>query len=438
MGLEEEVNYSPQRGELVTVVVMRELTRGRVYTREGVGGYKDGGVRDLAPPTPAEPLNAAANQKIGLSPRCNLEGRSTPKGGRISPTLRVPVVGVDGEPLMPTTPQRARKLLRNKAAEKRWNKLGQFYLQMLKQVGVERQPMCLAIDTGSKWDGLAVVTRKQVVTTAELVLPSGITKKIKTRKQMRKARRYRKTPCRAERFNNRRRPEGWLAPSQKAKVDFRIKIVDELCRLYPIDRFAVEDVRFNHYHKRWGRHFSMVEIGKARFYEHLRGLGSLNLYDGVETAEWRQRLGLPKNSRKSALEWDAHASDAVAIGCAEMGCNDSAPPEFWVWKRFQNARRQLHRFKTEKGGVRRRYGGTVSAHPFKKADVVMWRGQLARVGGSMNGRISLHAFTLKNRRITQNARLGDCTRLFNQQVFNSREILLVPALPEGRSLFGGS
>jgi hypothetical protein len=327
---------------------------------------------------------------------------------------------------MPTTPQRARKLLKSGMAKKCWNRFGQFYIQMLEQVGIKKQPVYLAVDTGSKWDGLAVLTKKQVLTTAELVLPSGIAEKIEVRGRMRRARRYRKTPRRAKRVDNRRRPEGWLAPSQKAKVDFRTKIVNELCKIYPIDRFAVEGVRFDHYKKRWGKHFSTVEIGKAKFYEHLRRLGNLILYSGVQTAEWREKLGLPKNPRKSALEWDAHASDAVAIGCAETGCENPAPPEFWVWKRFQNARRQLHRFEPEKGGVRRRYGGSLSVRPFKKSDVVMWRGQLARIGGYTDGGISIHAFTLKNKRIARGAKPEDCARLFNQRVFGLHQAPIPP------------
>jgi hypothetical protein len=270
---------------------------------------------------------------------------------------------------MPCRPSKARKLLARNLAEKRWNRLGQFYLRLRfdpKSEPNRGQPVCLAVDTGSRWDGLAVVTGKHVLTTAELVLPSGIAKKLETRRQMRRARRYRKTPRRAERFDNRRRPEGWIAPSQKAKVDFRIKIVDGLCRLYPVDRFAVEDVRFDHYRKRWGKHFSTVEIGKTRFYEYLRSIGRLNLYAGAETAEWRKKLKLPKNSRKSALRWDAHASDAVAIGCAETGCTVPAPPEFWVWRRFQNARRQLHKLKFKRGGARWREGELSAFVPSKR------------------------------------------------------------------------
>ena len=88
--------------------------------------------------------------------------------------------------------------------------------------------------------------------TAMLELPTGIAEKLENRRQLRRARRSRNCRRRPKRFNNRKRPEGWIAPSQKAKVDFRLKIISELCKLYPITGFAVEDVAFDHYRKRWG------------------------------------------------------------------------------------------------------------------------------------------------------------------------------------------
>jgi hypothetical protein len=295
----------------------------------------------------------------------------------------------------------------------------------------------LAVDTGSKWDGMAVLSKKGVLTSGMLVLPSRVVEKLEQRREMRRARRYRKTPRRAKRFDNRRRPEGWIAPSQKSKVDFRINVVDELRKLYPVSVFAVEDVRFNHYKNHWGKFFSTVEIGKAKFYEHLRRFGELKLYSGIETTKFRERLSLPKNSRKSALEWNTHAVDAIAIGCADIGCPNPYPSEFWVWKRFEYARRQLHRLKPGKKGIRRRYGGSWSIPPFKKGDVVQHRRRLVRVGGFMDGRVSLHSFGLRNKRFTQNAKAEDCTRLFNQQVFNRREIPQFLPPINGVGFFGG-
>jgi len=404
---------------------MQTLTRRLGESRvSGVADYKNARVRDLALDNSAEPLNAIAGLAASLSPLCNVEGRSTLTG---EPVIgRVPVVSLSGRPLMPCRPSKARKLLEKGLAEKRWSKLVQFYLRLKfdpKSEPNKGQQVCLAADTGSKWDGVAVLSKQGVLTSGMLVLPSKVADKLKQRRQMRRARRYRKTPRRAKRFDNRRRPDGWIAPSQKAKVGFRIKVVDELCKLYPVSQFAVEDVKFNHYRKRWGKHFSTVEIGKTMFYKHLRKFGDLSLYTGVQTAEWRDKLGLPKNYRKNSLTWDSHAVDAIAIGCAESGCENPYPPEFWVWKRFEYTRRQLHRLEPEKGGVRRRYGGSWSIPPFKKGDVILWHGRLARVGGFMDGKVSLHSFGLRNKRLTQNAIPNECTKLFNQQIFNKSEQL---------------
>jgi len=76
----------------------------------------------------------------------------------------------------------------------------------------------------------------------------------------------------------------------------------------------------------------------------------------------------------------------------------------------------------DKGGVRRRYGGSWSIPPFRKGDVVLWHGKLARAGGYLDKhRISLHSFGLKNKRFTQATNPNECTRLFNQHIFSRQE-----------------
>lgn len=408
------------------MVVLRQQLTSRLGLQSQVSGvesYKNVRMQDLVRTSSAEPLNAMAVVKPRnlCFPR-NDEGRSTRTGE--TAIGRIPVVSASGKPLMPCRPSKARKLLVRGLAEKHWNKLGIFHIRLKFEPKSELnkgQPLCLAVDVGSKWDGVATLSKKGVLTSGMLVLPSKIAEKLKQRREMRRARRYRKTPRRAKRFDNRHKPNYWIAPSQKAKVDFRAKIVNELYKLYPISRFAVEDVRFNHYKKCWGKYFSTVEIGKARFYQHLRELGRLTLYSGIETSNLREKFGLPKNPVKRELSWDTHSVDAIAIGCAEIGCENPYPPEFWVWKRFEYARRQLHRLKPDKGGVRKRYGGSWSIPPFKKSDVVRWHGKLARVGGYMDGKLSLHSFGLRNKRFTQNASPDECTRLFNQQIFYKSE-----------------
>jgi len=39
----------------------------------------------------------------------------------------------------------------------------------------------------------------------------------------------------------------------------------------------------------------------------------------------------------------------------------------------------------------------------------------------MDGQVSLHSFGLRNKRFAQNANPNECTRLFNQEIFNRLE-----------------
>ncbi len=50
---------------------------------------------------------------------------------------------------------------------------------------------------------------------------------------------------RASRFDNRRRPEGWLAPSLQHRVDTTTDWVRRLCRIAPVRRIDMELVKFD-------------------------------------------------------------------------------------------------------------------------------------------------------------------------------------------------
>jgi hypothetical protein len=308
---------------------------------------------------------------------------AVPKGTKLSgergrmPTKRVPVVAKDGTPLTPCTPAKARKLIAGGVAKKKWSKLGIFYIQMLVDTRKETPEMCLGIDPGSKYDGYAVVSEKEIQQTGMSILPRMVRKKIEQRREMRRTRRFRKTWRRPCRFDNRRRKEGWIAPSQKSKVDFRLKIIEELKKLYPIRQFAVEDIKFNHYKKRWGKFFSTVEIGKTKLYDALSKLGEVRKYTGVETSELREKLGLKKIAGKSELVPEAHATDAAAIAMDMVGCKTPRILSFFAWKRYEFYRRQLHKREPSKGGIRERYGSSTLTKGLKKGDVVsgMYKGK---------------------------------------------------------------
>lgn len=287
-------------------------------------------------------------------------------------TQRVPVVSVDGKPLMPTTARKARLLIRDGLARLRRNKLGLFYVEMLRPVGTSTQPMALAVDPGAKYDGVAVASQRQVELKAMVFLPNDVPKKMELRRNLRRARRYRNTPRRPARFDNRRKRGYWLAPTQKSKVETRLKVVRELCKIYRIKLIITEDVRYNHYRFRDGKYFSTVEIGKTFTYREYRKLAELKLVEVSDTDAWREKFGLPKlTARKWEQVPETHANDAVAMLMGVTECDDNSKTPFSVWRRLRYVRRSLHRQNFQKGGIRPRFGGTTNGGFFRKSDWVV-------------------------------------------------------------------
>jgi hypothetical protein len=261
-------------------------------------------------------------------------------------------------------------MVRDGVAKKCWNKLGVFYIQMLRPVGEIVQDVALAIDPGSKYDGYAVASERETQLCGMAVLPEKVKEKNKNRREMRRGRRYRNTRCRKSRFSNRRKKEGWIAPSQLAKVQLRLKIASEFCKIFPIKHIVVEDVRFNHYAKQWGKFFSTVEIGKAKLYSELEQLGKLFLLEGWQTKKARECYSLAKCSQKNKLIKESHANDAVAMCCELYQSKVDSLSPFYVWRRFEFVRRSLHRQNFQKGGIRPSFGGTTNGTFFRKGDYV--------------------------------------------------------------------
>jgi len=305
--------------------------------------------------------------------------------------MRIPVVSIENKPLMPTAPSKCRKMLRDRVAEKKWTKEGVFYIRMLIHIGEETQEMALAIDPGSKFDGYCVSGSEEVVLMGMAILPSKVRRRMETRRMLRRNRRGRKCRRREARFNNRKHEDGWIAPSQLAKVQLRIRIMDRLCRIFPITDIIIEDVRFNHFKYRWGKWFSTVEIGKTKVYSAAKELATLWLPRGWNTAQARKDYGIKKCSEKSKLSPESHANDAWAMCCWLYGWKPmNTIMDFYIWRRQGYSRRKLHLQNTPKGGVRRRYGGTTYANStLRKGDVICYRGEIVSYAGgwARNGKI---------------------------------------------------
>ncbi len=116
-----------------------------------------------------------------------------------------------GYPLMPCQPRKARVLL--KEGKAKVVKMVPFTLKLLYGSSGYKQEVSLGVDTGTKHIGVSATTENVVLFEAEAKPRTAIQELLATRQQLRRARRQRKTRYRPTRFLNRKRPEGWLAPS---------------------------------------------------------------------------------------------------------------------------------------------------------------------------------------------------------------------------------
>ena len=146
---------------------------------------------------------------------------------------------------MPTTPCKARKLL--KQGKAKVVKREPFTIQLLYATGETKQEITLGVDAGSKIIGLSATTDKQELFSAEVELRNDIVKLLATRRELRRSRRNRKTRYRKPRFLNRVRSKnkGWLAPSVENKIQTHLKIISKIHEILPISKIIIEVASFD-------------------------------------------------------------------------------------------------------------------------------------------------------------------------------------------------
>ena len=177
--------------------------------------------------------------------------------------MRVLVVGANGIGLMPTTPRKARVLLKCHKAVVCQKK--PFTIRLNYKTGCATQHCELGIDTGTQHIGVGVMVGPDVLRKDEWVLRSTMTKRslIETRKSMRKGRRHRNTGYRHPKFRPHTKREysekpvlrhkhkthwivktnsfttnrgaGWLPPSVQSKVDHHIRTIEKYLKALPLD-----------------------------------------------------------------------------------------------------------------------------------------------------------------------------------------------------------
>lgn len=154
------------------------------------------------------------------------------------------VLANDGQPLMPT--ERHGKVCRMlKSGIAKVVKKCPFTIQLQYESERNVQPVALGIDAGSKHVGVSATTKAKVLYESDVELRDDIVKLLATRRQLRRRRRSRKTRYRPARFDNRRRKEGWLAPSIRQKIESHLTVVANVCKILPVSQIIVETASFD-------------------------------------------------------------------------------------------------------------------------------------------------------------------------------------------------
>jgi hypothetical protein len=323
---------------------------------------------------------------------------------------------------MPTTPARARKWLESGKAVKKWSDCGQFYVQLTTSPsGNATQPIVIGIDPGKLYSGIGVQSPKFTLYTAHLILPfKSVRARMDARRLMRRGRRGRrinrqvvfsKRAHRQKRFSNRRQNK--LVPSIRANRQLELRIVRELCKIYPVTEIRYEyvladvDLTSGRKKAKSGKGFSAVMVGQIWMLKQLAMFARVVKIEGWQTASIRTRLGLEKNkTQKSQPTFETHAVDGVAIASSYfvryqsfqtqakrghhwMGMVRVTPAVFKIVRRPPYSRRQLHLMVPASGGVRRKYGGSTTRHGLRKSDLVNSPKGIGYVSGDTEKQISV-------------------------------------------------
>ena len=332
----------------------------------------------------------------------------------------VPVMSVDRKPLMPTTPARARKWIKSGKATPFYSK-GLFCVRLNIESGKRTQEIACGIDPGSKKEGFTLKSEHHTYLNIQADAVTWVSKAVEVRCSMRRARRFRNTPCRKNRMN---RSRGCLPPSTRARWQWKLRLTIWLSKVYPITCFVVEDIKAKTKGQRkWDQNFSPLQNGKNWFYCELDKLGKVELKQGWETAELRTQAGLKKTKKKLDSVFAAHCVDSWVLSNWFTGGHIKPDNERLLSiVPFRWHRRQLHALQPIRNGVRRAYGGTDSLG-LKRGDIVIIsKYGKTYVGGTSKEKISLHSL-ITGKRITQKANKIDCFYIAHNTWRSNYEIL---------------
>ena len=334
------------------------------------------------------------------------------------PNNYVPVISSTGKPLMPCHPQRARELMMKGKARPRWMLGSIFYIQLTEREDGEVDPhVAIGIDPGSKFEGYSVRSTKRTLINIQSAAPTHVKKRISDRRDQRRSRRFRNTPCRKNR-SHRGNPSsaGRIPPSTRARCLAKINMVKRLMKIFPISIIVIEDVAARTKkgaNRSWNKSFSPLQAGKKYLFAELQKLVKSEVIriPGFLTFQLRSLLKTVAKTKNKAIKiFEAHCLDAWVL--AGMGLPHEAIEEpdnmsLYSLEPILLHRRQLHVTQPAKSGVRRDYGSTRSLGLKRGSLIYHPKYHYAYVGGTSDNRISLHRLT-DGQRLAQNVRPEQC------------------------------
>lgn len=184
-----------------------------------------------------ETLSVASLKTCSNNPEVNQHQHT---GGR---KVIVYVLSIDGKPLMPCTPSKARKLLKNNKAKvlRRFP----FTIQLNFECENQIQEITFGIDAGYSNVGFSAVTEKKEVASGTLKLDDKTSSRLTEKSMYRRGRRNRHHWYRKPRFLNRKKKQGWLPPSTQRRYDTHLRLLKLYESILPITKIIVETANFD-------------------------------------------------------------------------------------------------------------------------------------------------------------------------------------------------
>ena len=156
--------------------------------------------------------------------------------------IKVYVLSINGKPLMPCLPCKAKRLLRNNKAVvvKRFP----FTIKLNFECENKILTVTLGIDSGYGNIGFSATSETKELISGTIKLDGKTSERLKERAMYRRGRRN-KLWYREPRFLNRTRKKGWLPPSVQRRYDTHLNIINKLKRILPIVDISIEVANFD-------------------------------------------------------------------------------------------------------------------------------------------------------------------------------------------------